>query len=137
MRGIFLSEGESSTKIFKLHLVLDFAEDSGVDFFLELLSSIRGGAFWSGVSEELLGSSFLGFGLLGECLVSNCGFDSGDIDLEAGAHGVDLVDSLKWDSIDLVWAGDGKETGLELLEANNSLSSESTCEEDEDGSCFN
>jgi hypothetical protein len=61
MWGIFLSEGESSTKIFKLHLVLEFAENSGVDFFLELLSSIRGGALWSGVSEELLGSSFLGF----------------------------------------------------------------------------
>merc|ERR1711998_644040 len=62
------------------------------------------------------------------------GLDAGDVDLEAGAEGVDLVDSLQWDSIDLVRAGDGEEARLELLEADDSLSSESSCEEDEDGS---
>jgi len=48
-----------------------------------------------------------------------------------------LVDSLQWDTVDLVWSGNGEEAGFELLEANDSLSSESSSEEDEDGSGFN
>jgi len=104
---------------------------------LELLSGVRGGALWGVLSEELLGSGSLGLGFLGEGLVSDGGFDGGDVDLEAGAEGVDLVDSLERDTVDLVWAGDGEEAGLELLEADDSLSSESSSEEDEDGSWGN
>ena len=101
---------------------------------MELLSGVRGGALWGVLGEELLGSGSLGLGLLGEGLVVKSGFDTRDVDLQAGAEGVDLVDSLEWDTIDLVWTGDGEEARLELLEADDSLSSESSCEEDEDGS---
>ena len=48
-----------------------------------------------------------------------------------------MVHSLDWDTIDLVWAGNAKKSGLELLEANNSLSSESSSEEDENSAWLN
>ena len=56
--------------------------------------------------------------------------------MNASAEGIDLVDSLQWDTVDLVWSGNGEEAGFELLEANDSLSSESSSEEDEDGTGF-
>ena len=51
----------------------------------------------------------LGLGLLCEGVVIEGSFDARDINLEAGAEGVNLVNSLKWDSIDLVRTGDGEE----------------------------
>lgn len=48
-----------------------------------------------------------------------------------------MVDSLEWDTVDLVWSGNGKKSRFELLEANDSLSSESSSEEDKDGSGLN
>merc|ERR1712195_400308 len=60
------------------------------------------------------------------------GVDTGKVDLGAGAEGIDLVHSSDWDTIDLVRSSNGEKAGLELLEADNSLSFESTCEEDED-----
>ena len=43
-----------------------------------------------------------------------------------------MVHSSDWDTIDLVRSGNGEKAGLELLEADNSLSSESTGKENED-----
>lgn len=60
VRGIILSEGESGTEIFDLHLVLKLTKDGSVDFLLELLSGIGGGALWGVFSEELLGLGSLG-----------------------------------------------------------------------------
>ena len=56
--------------------------------------------------------------------------DFGDIstlgvDLGAGGDGVNLVHALEGHAVDLEGSADQKETGLELLEENNSVSSES------------
>ena len=48
-----------------------------------------------------------------------------------------MVDSLDWDTVDLEWTGDGEEARFELLEADDSLSSESSSKEDENGSWLN
>ena len=74
--SIILGEGESGTEIFDLHLVLELTEDGSVDFLLELLSGIGGGALWGVFSEELLGFGALLGGLLLEGLVSDGGFDT-------------------------------------------------------------
>jgi len=125
--SVTLGEGESGTEVFSEHLVSFQGRGEGtVDIFLELLSGVGGGALWSVLGEELLGSSSLLGGLLLESLVGDgVSLDALEVDLGAGGDRVDLVDSLDWDAVDLVWAGNAKETRLELLEADDSLSSES------------
>jgi len=137
MRSVAAGEGESSAEIPEDHLVLDVLGKGGVDFLLQFLSGIGGAGLWGVFSEESLGSRSLGCGLSGESLVSDrSGVDTGKVDLGAGAEGIDLVHSSDWDTIDLVRSGNGEKAGLELLEADNSPSSESTCEEDEDSAWF-
>lgn len=133
MRSITFGEGESGAEILLDHGVLHLSEDGGIDFLLELLSGISEGLLWSVFSEELLGFSSDSFALLLEGLIGDgVGLDSGHINLGGGSHGVALVHSLDWDTIDLVWAGDGEESALELLEHDDSLSLESSGEEDKD-----
>ena len=125
--SVTLGEGESGAEVFSEHLVAGQGLGEGtVDLLLELLSGVGGGALWSVLGEELLGSSSLLGGLLLEGLVGDgISLDAREVDLGAGAESVDLVDSLDWDAVDLVWAGNAKKTRLELLEADDSLSSES------------
>lgn len=125
--SVILGERESGAEVFLEHLVaLEGLHDASVDLLLELLSGVRGGALWGILGEELLGSGSLGGGLLLEGLVGDrVSLDALEVDLGAGGNGVDLVDSLDWDAVDLEWAGNAKKTRLELLEADDSLSSES------------
>ena len=83
------------------------------------------------VSEALVtvSSSEGGVGDLG-------GVNTGEIDLGGGGHGVNLVDTLDGDTVNLVRSSDEEESGVKSLEHDNSLSSESTGEEDEDTSSF-
>ena len=137
MRSIAFGEGESGGEVLVDHLVLDVLEEGLVDTLLESLSGVGGAGLWGVLSEESLGSCSFGCGLLGEGLVGDgiC-LDSCEVDLGAGAQGIDLVDSPDWHTIDLVGSGNGKKPGFELLEADNSLSSESSGEEDEDSAWF-
>ena len=130
---VTVAESESGTEILPGHGVfLQGSHNWGVNSLLEGLSSISNGFLFGSFGEELLGSGSLGDSFSSEASVS----DSGDItdgNLGAGAHGVDLVDSSDWDTVDLEWSSDGKKAGGELLEADDSLSSESTSEEDKHG----
>ena len=56
--------------------------------------------------------------------------NTGEIDLGGGSDGVNLVDALDGDTVDLVGSGDEEESGLESLEEDNSLASISAGEED-------
>jgi len=125
--SVTLGERESGAEVFSEHLVgFQSSSEGTVDVLLELLSGVGGGALWSVLGEELLGSSALLGGFLLEGLVSDgISLDTLEVDLGAGGEGVDLVHSLDWDAVDLVWAGNAKKTRLELLEADDSLSSES------------
>ena len=72
-----------------------------------------------------------------ESSISDLGnINSGKRDLGGGGHGVDLVNTLKGDTVDLVGSGDEEETGIKSLEHNDSLSTESSGEEDEDATGF-
>lgn len=137
--SVILGERESGAEVFSEHLVAGQGLGEGtIDLFLELLSGVGGGALWGVLGEELLGLSSLLGGFLLEGLVGDSiSLDSLNVDLGAGGEGVALVHSLDWDAVDLVWAGNAKKTRLELLEADDSLSSESACEEDEDSAWLN
>jgi hypothetical protein len=127
-----LGEGEPGAEVLLLHLIAHLAENGGVNLLLELLSSIGSGALWGVLGEESLGSSSGGLLLVGEGLVSDrVELNTGHVHLGGGGDGVVLVDSSDWDTVDLVWTGDSNETALELLEGNNSLSSEPSGKEDE------
>lgn len=133
VRSITFGQRESGAEILLgHHIFADLSEDSGIDFLLELLSGISEGLLWSVFSEELLGFGSGSFALLLESLVGDVGLNSGNINAGRGSHGVSLVDSLDWDTVELVWASDGEESTLKLLEADDSLSLESSSEEDED-----
>ena len=103
---------------------------------MKRLSGSRGVYLGWSFSEELLR---LG-GLFGLLLLENFIFDSSlhVRTLErfkfgncGGCNDVVLLDSSDWDTVKLEWTSDSKETRFELLEENNSLSSESTGKEDE------
>ncbi len=133
MGGIVSGQGESGTEVLSLNLVLDVFQQSGVNFLLEGLSGVRSGGLGEVLGEESLGFGSLVVSNLLEGLIGDLvGFDAGDADLGGGAQSVSLVHSSHWDSVDLVWSGDGNQSRLKLLQGNNSLASESSCEEDKD-----
>ena len=81
--------------------------------------------------KESLGVSLLGGVGAGEHLVSNLGdINTGSADLGGGSDGVDLVDALERNAVDLEGATHEEESGFELLEENNALSTEATGSED-------
>jgi hypothetical protein len=56
------------------------------------------------------------------------------INLGGGSNDIGSVDTLQGDTVDLVGTSDQQETGVESLEADNTLTTETTSKEDEDGS---
>jgi hypothetical protein len=112
---------------------LEVGHDGGIDGLLDgnsvggddvgsLLSSE------SSSSSETLVSVSSGEGSIGNLVNVN----TGEIDLGGGGHGVNLVDALDGDTVDLVGSGDEEESGIQFLEEDDSLSTESSGEEDED-----
>jgi hypothetical protein len=59
---------------------------------------------------------------------------SGKINLGGGGNDISLVDTSQWDTVDLVGTGDQQETRLKSLDANNTLTTETTSEKDKDSS---
>ena len=111
VRGITSGKRESSVKVSLVHLVGDVLQQSGVDFLLESLSGSGGGDLWGVLGEELLGLSSGGLGLLGEGPVSDL-VEANTLEghLGAGGNSVALLNSSNWDTVDLVWAGNGNKT---------------------------
>ena len=135
---VVFRKGEASGKVL-LHkgglVGLEVLHDGGINRLL------KGDAFGSNnlllgsFGEESLGVGLLGGVVAGEHLVGHLGHvDTGNVDLGGGGDGVDLVNALKRNAVDLVGASDQKEAGSELLEADDTLSAETASEEDEHGS---
>jgi hypothetical protein len=59
--------------------------------------------------------------------------DTGQVDLGGGGDNVGLGDSSQGDTVESERTRDEEETGIELLQEDDSLASESTGQEDEDG----
>lgn len=134
MRGVVLGERESGANVLLHELVLDVAEESGVNSLLQSLAGIRGRRLGGLIGKELGRLGRLLSLLLGEGLVSDLGgVDALEVDLGAGGDGVHLVDASHRHTVELEGTSDGEETGLQVLEEHDSLASESTSEEDEDG----
>jgi len=137
---VILGEGKAGSEVL-LHdgvlVVLDILDESGVDDLLE------GGTF--GVNqlllhafgEESFGISLLGLVVTDEHLIIDLGhINASNVNLGAGGEGVDLVDALKGHTVDLVGSGNKEQAGTELLEADDSLATEATGEEDENATRF-
>jgi len=138
VRSVVLGEAESGTKVSSLHLVSDVLQNGGVDLLLKLLASIASAGLGSVLSKESLGSGSLCCGLMSESLVADgVKLDTREVDLAAGAQGVGLVHSSDWHTVDLVGSGNGDEARLQLLQGNDSLTSESSGKEDQDSAWFN
>ena len=132
------AEGESGTEVLSHHLVGDVLQESGVHVLLELLSGVRGGGLGGVFLEESLGSGSSGGGLSLEGVVGDGGdVDSVHVDALGGVENVGMIDSLDWNTVELVWSSHGNEAGVELFQSNNSLSSKSSGEEDADLSWLN
>lgn len=57
-----------------------------------------------------------------------------DINLGRGSHNISLVDTTERNTVDLVWSSDKEKSRLKGLKAHNTLSAETSSEEDADGS---
>ena len=138
MRSVVPGEAESGTKVSSLHLVSDVLQNGGVNLLLKLLAGVAGAGLGSVLSKESLGSGSLCCGLVSEGIVADgIKLHTGEVDLAAGAHGVDLVHSSDWDTVDLVGSGNGNQARLELLKSDDSLASESAGKKDENSAGFN
>lgn len=58
----------------------------------------------------------------------------GDVQLCACRNDVCLVDSSDWDAVDLEWSSDEEQSAFELLEKDDTFSSEPSSEENQDSS---
>merc|ERR1711941_103201 len=85
-----------------------------------------------GSDEGLVGAPVAGLGDLVEDLAIEA------LHINGGAGGDDIagIDSSEWDTVDLEWAGDKEDTLTKVLEEDDTLATESTGEQDEDGAGF-
>jgi len=128
---VVLGERETGTNVLLHHVICNVLHKSLVHLFLQLLSVGRNCLRWSLLLKELMGSGFLHTFFL-EGFISDCvGLDTLEVDLLASGNGVDLIDALDWNTVDLEWSGDCKESRLQLFKEYNSLSLESASEQDE------
>jgi hypothetical protein len=135
---VVFRKGEASREVL-LHkgglVGLEVLHDGGVDRLLQSNALSGHNLLLGSFGEEGLGVSVLLGVVADEHLVAHLGHvDTGNVDLGGGGDGVDLVDALNRDAVDLVGASDQKEAGGELLEADDALSTETAGEEDKDGS---
>lgn len=89
------------------------------------------------LEESLLGL-LLSLLLLGEVvgsgdLLEGLGVNTADVDTGAGGDHVTSVDTAEGDTVDLEGTGDEENTLLEVLEENDTLSTEAAGEEDQNG----
>ena len=134
MGPVVLGETEAGCHVLSEHgvfLVLDILDESIVHGLV--------GSSALGVNDGLLAIleklvvSLLALAVADEVLVGHLGgIDTLEVDLGAGCDGVDLVDALKGNAVDLVGTGNKQETRFELLKENNTLSTESTSEQNQD-----
>jgi hypothetical protein len=138
VRILSLAEGELLLEVvLEQWSLLDSWDQQGIDGLLVL---DLGG--WETLLVLLLGeevlllSLSLGDGLLWsvEVVVVELGVnvETGQVDLGGGGDDVGLVDALEWNSVDLEGTGDKEKTRLELLQEDDTLTTEATRNENED-----
>lgn len=66
-------------------------------------------------------------------LLNNAVVDTADVDLGLGRDHVAGVDASERDTVDLEWTGDEEDTLWEVLEEDDTLATEATGEEDQNG----
>lgn len=81
----------------------------------------------------LLSLLLLGKVVLGGDLLNGLGVNTADVDAGASGDHVAGVDTAEGNTVDLEGTGDEENTLLEVLEENDTLSTEATGEEDQDG----
>lgn len=129
-----LGQRESGAEVLLHGGILEVSEQGGVNGLLESLSGIRSGNLGRSISEELLGlGSLLSLGLSEGGIIDLGDIDALKVNLGGSGESVVLLDASNGNTVELEGTGDGEETGLELLQENDSLASESTGEEDKDG----
>jgi len=126
-------EGETSTQVLG-HGGLHSLEGSH-ELVIDLLLS--GGAIGRHclllVFVEYVSALGLGGFVLEESIVDSVGFEALDGDFGAGDDGVSLVHALEGHAVHLEGAGHEHQTGLELLEEDNSVTAVLAGGEDENG----
>jgi len=134
MRSVVLGQRESGAEVLLDGGVLDVGEESGVNGLLESLSGIGGGNLRRSIGEELLRlGGLLSLGLSEGSVVDLGHIDTLQVNLGRGGESVVLLNASDGNTVELEGTGDGEKAGLELLKEDDSLSSESTREQDKDG----
>jgi hypothetical protein len=127
VRLVIGGEAEASMQVL-LHVGLDVLGHGTVDGFLggDTLGgdTVLGLLFGEELSGALvtLSACFTGE----EGIVDLGGIDTGEGHGRGSGDGVDLVDALKGDTVDLVGSGDEEEAGVESLEEDDTLSTETS-----------
>ena len=134
MGPVVLGKAEAGSHVLseqRVLLVLDILDEC-------IVHSLGGGSA-GGVHNSLLALreqlavSVLGLLVAGEVLVADlAGVDAGQVDLLGSGDGVDLVDAFEGHAVDLLGAGNEEQTGVEPLEANNSVTTISAGKQDQD-----
>ena len=127
MYSIVFGERETSVQVLSQEwglVLLDVLNELFVHGGLELCTV---GGYFLLLSTFLKESSASGALLVGSegLVVDSIELDTGDAHLGRGGDGVNLVDASEGHSVHLAWAAHQEQTGLQLLEEDDSLSAES------------
>lgn len=137
VNSVTLGEGPGSSDVLgEVVDLLDVGQQGGVNGLLLRLPLVGQELLLLTFTEELLLLGFLAGSLgLGEVgVVDGLGNgNTGQVNLGGGGDNVGLGDSSQGDTVESERTRDEQETGIELLQEDDSLSSESTGQEDEDG----
>ena len=132
---VVLSKRELGSKVV-LHQgsLVNSLQDGSINLLLVSLTGVNG-SLGLVVSEETLlaiSISRVNTGEVGIVDLGNIG--TRDINLGRGSHNISLVDTTERNTVDLVWSSDKEKSRLKGLKAHNTLSTETSSEEDADGS---
>ncbi len=137
MGPVVLSKSKVGSKVvLQQRSGLNSLEYSGINLLLVSLALIGDNSGLGGIIGE---ESFLTIGRLlgntGKVGIIDAGhINSTNIDLGGGSNNISLVDTTEGNTVDLVGSSNKKKTRFQCLQADNTLSTETSREEDADGS---
>lgn len=138
MRRLTLGERELGSEVRAEHwYLLDSGGNSGIYQLLVSSTTFSQSGLLGVVTKEFLLSGLLVLGglfalevVIVEFLIN---LDAGQIYSGRSGNDVGLVDTTKWHTVDLVWTGHHQETAGKLLQENNTLTTETTRQQDKHG----
>lgn len=137
VRPVMLSKSKVGSKVvLQKGSGLNSLEYSGINLLLVSLALIGDNSGLGGIIGE---KSFLTISRLlgntGKVSIVNAGhINSTNINLGGGSNAVGLVDTTERNTVNLVGSSNKKKTRIQSLQADNTLSTETSREEDNDGS---